>query len=119
MREAHEDRCKERGEHTQLYRNELMLAAAQWILWCGQSLFKQILFPGEVDPDQLKNSLRAGTSYWGKGGMSVERWRFWKDGFKAVAIGAGDQKGGYGEESKEVAARAASIMETLEKAMPF
>lgn len=30
-----------------------ILAAAQWILWYGQTFFKQVLFPGEITPDVL------------------------------------------------------------------
>ncbi len=119
LREAFEEKCKEEGESDQLLRDELVLAAAQWILWCGQSLFKQVLYTGEVDPDRLQKSWRPGTLFRGEGGLSVERWHFWRRGFSAVAAGKGGEKEGYGKECMEVAARAAAIMEALEKAMTF
>lgn len=119
LREAHEEICKEEGKFRQLVRDELILAAAQWILWYGQSLFKQILFQGDVDPDDLVKSWCPGELYRGEGGLSRGRWRFWRDGFGAVAAWGGGEKEGYGEECVRVAARAAEIMEALEENMTF
>ena len=119
LREAHEEICKEEGKIGQLMRDELILAAAQWILWCGQSLFKQVLFQGNVDPGDVENSWRPGELYRGEGGLSMGRWGFWRDGFGAVAARAGGEKEGHGEECVRVAARAANMMEALEENMTF
>ena len=131
LRDALEEECKEEGEARQLVRDELIAAAAQWISWYGQGLFKQVIFAGEVDPQNLKGTWRNGDRYRGKGGLCMERWRFWRDGFSAVAAGAegekegekGEEKEGereeYGTECREVAARAAAIMTTLEEQMTF
>ncbi|KAK1762555.1 hypothetical protein QBC33DRAFT_461266, partial [Phialemonium atrogriseum] len=63
-----------------------VMAAAQWILWHGQTLFKLIIY------DHLEEPPGEGSN-WGFGNelegskmppRSVERWRFWKAGFEAV-----------------------------------
>lgn len=119
LREAHEDICMEEGEFRQLVRDELILAAAQWILWCGQSLFKQVLFREDIDPNLLAKAWCTGKLYHGEGGLSMDRWRFWRNGFEGIAAGARGEKEGYGEECVRVAARAAVIMKTLEESMTF
>lgn len=119
LRDAHEEFCKEEGKWRQHIRDERMMAAGQWILWWGQGLFKQVIFPREVDLDDIANSLRPGQLYRGEGGLSLGRWRFWKDGFASVAAGAEGEKDGYGEECVRVLAKAADIMETLEESMMF
>ena len=96
LRDAHENLCKEEGEWRQLTRDELMMGAAQWILWFGQSLFKQVLYPGEVDREDLTRAWRPGQLYQGQGDLSIDRWRFWKEGFASVAAGAGGEKEGFG-----------------------
>lgn len=95
------------------------MGAAQWILWFGQSLFKQVLFPWEVDPNRIDKSLRPGQLYHGEGGLSLDRWHFWRDGFVSVRLGAGEGKEGYGEECVRVSGKAAEIMEALKESMTF
>lgn len=113
QRDAHEDRREEKG----VIRDAYVLAAAQWILWYGQSLFKQVLFPGDA-PDDLR-PWTPGPLYHGKASLSLHRWHFWRDGFNAVA--SGQEKGGeaFGQECTSVAAKAVEIMDSLERNMTF
>ena len=53
------------------------------------------------------------------GGLSIDRWRFWKKGFASVVAGAGGEKEGFGEECVRVSAKSAEIMESLEESMTF
>lgn len=62
-----------------------MMAAAQWILWYGQILFNQVLFPGDVSSEDLQH-WTSGPLYYGKNGLDLQRWHFWRDGFNAVAL---------------------------------
>ena len=100
-------------------RQYYVLAAAQWILWYGQSFFKQVLF---LDDENIKHS-RAwspGPLYSGTSALSLHRWRFWKESFRTVALaGKDEEKGGYGQECRTVAAKAADMMDSLEKNMMF
>ena len=115
LRDAHEGHVKERGSMRDMY----VLAAAQWILWYGQSFFKHIIFPGEIDIDTLR-AWKPGPLYTGTKFLSLHRWQFWKDSFKNVASGDQDEeKGGYGQECRSVSKKAADIMDALEKSMTF
>jgi hypothetical protein len=93
-----------------------VMAAAQWILWHGQTLFKLIIY------DYLEETPGEGSN-WGLGSelegskmlpRSVERWRFWKAGFEAVGseLDASD-------ECKKIASRAAVLMGSFEESMLF
>ena len=96
-----------------------VLAAAQWILWYGQSFFKQVLFQ---DDEIMKDSRMwsPGPLYSGTSALSLRRWQFWKESFKTVALaGKDEEKRGYGQECRIVAAKAADIMDSLEKNMTF
>lgn len=95
-----------------------VLAAAQWILWYGQSLFKQVLFPGEVSSDDLRK-WSPGPLYDGKAHLTLHRWHFWRDGYNAVAFSEKEKEKGYSQECKNVAAKAAAMMDALEKNMMF
>lgn len=94
-------------------REAWILAAAQWIIWDGQSLFKHILSPGKISPEDLQ-SWRSGPLYEGKQVMSLERWRFWKERFGFIA---GEEK--VGDECKTVAAKATNMMGSIEENMMF
>ena len=59
--DAHEDIREEQGS----IRDAYVLGAAQWIIWYGQSLFKQILFSEDVSTDDLR-SWSPGPLYDGK-----------------------------------------------------
>ena len=61
-----------------------------------------------------------GPLYSGTSALSLRRWQFWKESFKTVALaGKNEEKGGYGQECRIVAAKAADIMDSLEKNMTF
>lgn len=87
------------GETTAVISDTWVLGAAQWILWAGQGLFKQVALPVlPVDKEQITS----------------EDWRSWRVGFAAVAVG---EK--YSEECRAVAKRAVEMMDALEKGMSF
>lgn len=114
QREAHEKRLEGLGS----VRDEYVLAAAQWILWYGQSFFKQVLFSGEVSLDEMR-SWSPGPLYDGTKFLSLHRWHFWRDQYKAVASGEKEDEKGFGQECKIVAAKTAELMDWLEKNMTF
>ena len=96
-----------------------VLSAAQWILWYGQSLLKQVLFPTEkVYPDTPEYD-DTGPLYNGKSGLSLHRWHFWRDGFITVASSGKDEKQEHSQECRDVAAKAAEMMEAFEMNMAF
>jgi hypothetical protein len=78
-------------------------AAAQWIICSGQTIFRDILVPPE--PDTLPQ--RGGDQTW-----TMESWRKWKSSFLNASI-----KVTLYEESRELARRAATIMDALEISM--
>ena len=115
LREAHEESRNEKASLRDMY----VLAAAQWILWYGQSFFKEIIYPGEIDNNTLRR-WQPGPLYTGTQFLSLHRWQFWKDSFKNVVSGEQDEeKGGYGLECRSVSAKAADIMDALERNMTF
>jgi len=122
LREAHETTCEETGRDGRIVRDTLVLSAAQWILWYGQSLFKQVLLSGDTGDDEEDLQIsRPGPLYSGRAGLSLDRWHFWRDGFNSAVARAGDEEknNGYGQECVEVAARAAEMMDLLEIGMTF
>ena len=114
LRDAHEEPHKEQGS----IRDAFVLGAAQYILWYGQSLFKQLLFPGDASADDLR-CWSPGPLYDGKKCLSLHRWHFWRDSFKAVASQEKEEKNQFSQECKMVAAKAAAMMDSLEKNMTF
>lgn len=114
QREAHEERLKGPAST----RDEYVLAAAQWILWYGQSFFKEIIYSREADLDTLRG-WTPGPLYNGTKFLSLHRWRFWRDRYNAVASGGKEDENGFGQECKTVAAKAAEMMDSLEKNMTF
>ena len=90
------------------------LAAAQWILWYGQELFERVLYPEEMTVLD-EQYWRPGKPYHGGSALSLERWRFWRDRFRAGA----DQKvkGQLAEESRGVCAKARDLMDAFERAI--
>ncbi len=92
------------------------MAAAQWILWNGQALFKLIIY------DHNENTA-TDSSEWllGKGlegssikPRSVERWRYWKTGFENI-----EKESDASNECKNLSSRAASLMSSIDQAMLF
>lgn len=92
-----------------------ILAGAQWILWYGQALFKQILFIGHVSSED-RRGWAPGDLYIGKGTLSLHRWHFWRDGFRATTS---DASGAFSEECKSVAKKAADMMDAIESSLSF
>ncbi|KAK3942454.1 hypothetical protein QBC46DRAFT_426230 [Diplogelasinospora grovesii] len=105
-----------------------VMAAAQWVLWNGQIFFKNILYSPPLSDDD-RRSLAFGRRYKGsrdkhkgsrdkyKGSRDtlwLDRWHFWKDGFAEVA-----ENGEYGNKCKDLASKARSLMDALEKSMLF
>jgi hypothetical protein len=91
------------------------MAAAQWIIWHGQTLFKLVIYDspkenGERDPWWFGEAF-AGPPMQPR---SIERWRFWKSEFEAV-----EKESDASEECKTLAKRAARFMASLEETMFF
>lgn len=61
-----------------------------------------------------------GPLYDGKAYLTLERWHFWKDSFKAAANQLGGEKeSDLNQECKDVSKKAVGIMEVLERNMTF
>ncbi|KAI9802791.1 MAG: hypothetical protein M1833_001390 [Piccolia ochrophora] len=113
QREAHEGLKNEQGS----VRDAYVLAAAQWIIYYGQSFFKEVIRPREVSSTDLQY-WKPGPLYAGKADLSLDRWHFWRDGFRAAASQEVDEKG-LRLECKNVAAKAAALMDAFEDNMTF
>lgn len=91
-----------------------VLGAAQWILWFGQGLFKQVLCPDHPHAHDTarveggRGDIRASAP----GYATLRQWTEWKRGFTAFA-----GLEGTGHECGRVASKAADMMEVLEKGM--
>ncbi|KAL8831639.1 MAG: hypothetical protein Q9191_000753 [Dirinaria sp. TL-2023a] len=109
MREAHEESLEAKAD----VRDALVMAAAQWIFWYGQSLFKQVICPGDVSEIDLRQ-WRPGPLYDGKAELSLRRWHFWKDSFNNIDFAGSEKALGFGPECKDVAVKAAQLMESRE-----
>ncbi|KAK2736251.1 hypothetical protein FQN57_000849 [Myotisia sp. PD_48] len=111
MRDAFEETHK-----AGIIRDAYILGAAQHILWSGQYVFQQLLFPGDIsDSDRRKWS--PGPLYRGDGVeplLTLHRWHFWANSFKAVAMEKNSS-----DECKAVAKKAASLMNFIERDMTF
>lgn len=93
-----------------------VMAAAQWILWDGQEIFKYMANPLPVSdrhlaPWQLEDRC---TVPW-EPMFSLARWRLWKEGFMAAGAEGGDGS----QECRDLARRAAALMDAIEKSMSF
>ncbi|KIA75771.1 hypothetical protein HK57_00457 [Aspergillus ustus] len=89
MRSAFEENPEDDPEYFAGMKDQCILAAAQYILWSGQEQFKRLSFIGEdVDPATLQD-WKPGPLYYGHGGFTLDRWRFWKAGFRAAAEDSG------------------------------
>ncbi|EAW19694.1 DUF3632 domain-containing protein [Aspergillus fischeri NRRL 181] len=60
-------------------RDQQIIAAAEYILWDGQELFKHVLCSGSIGDTK---SWEPALLYFGDAFLSLKRWRFWKDGFR-------------------------------------
>lgn len=77
-------------------------AAAQWILYSGQNILLAILAPPEED-----ESILGRREPW-----TIDGWRCWKAGFASA-----EQEDHLAQETRQLAQRSASLMDTLEAAM--
>lgn len=127
MRDAHEQDPSQPDKAA--LRNTKMLSATQWIIWYGQRLFQQLLYPGDVT-ETLLRMWRTGPGYTGKGGLNLDRWHFWRDGFNSVASSATTSEESrtdkdakvepdYTDECRRLARRATTLMDTIEASMTF
>lgn len=93
-----------------------IMAAAQWILWHGQTLFKLVMFDHHEGDTKDEGYWWFGKAFAGPAiePRSIERWRFWKSGFEAV-----EKESNAGDECKKNAKKAACVMAALEEGMSF
>ncbi|KAG4437864.1 hypothetical protein IFR05_006666 [Cadophora sp. M221] len=75
--------------------------AAQWIIHSGQALFHIVRFPEKTSDTP------------GAEQLDLDNWRLWKNGFKE----AGKMEHGIKDESKQLAVKAADLMDVLERTM--
>lgn len=111
MRDAFERSVLQDERYFPGMRDQYILAAAQWILWSGHSLFKQILYPDDEFPNG-QPIWEPGPLYGGPPLLSVHRWRFWRDGFKVAA-----QNHNQSGECRNVSSKVVKMMESIEEAM--
>ncbi|KAL2841845.1 hypothetical protein BJY01DRAFT_236210 [Aspergillus pseudoustus] len=113
MRSAFEENPEDDPEYFAGMKDQCILAAAQYILWSGQEQFKRISFIGDVNPSTLQD-WKPGPLYEGDTGFTLDRWRFWKAGFRAAA-----EDSGVGAEARDVAGKAAGLMDAFENSLLF
>ncbi|KAI1351385.1 hypothetical protein F5Y01DRAFT_325360 [Xylaria sp. FL0043] len=89
-----------------------IMAAAQWIKWNGQSLFKQVMW-NDADPRPRQQWLPGPLSQNQNGEeTNLGRWTFWRLGFQRAA-----EMETYTAEARAEAKRAAEFMEQIDKCM--
>lgn len=116
MRDAFEMELGGDGEGKGQLHDYHVMAAAQWILWDGQEIFKHMANPlpvSDVDAQMWRLGDRCTSSSMPV--VSLARWQFWKEGFKAAGIEDGEGS----HECKDLAGRAAALMDVIEKSMSF
>ncbi|KIH90541.1 hypothetical protein SPBR_09042 [Sporothrix brasiliensis 5110] len=102
-----------RLEATAFETNTEIMAAAQWIIWFGQSMFNFFLYDEGSESSYI-------CDLWNEEGTvpfqprSLERWRFWAKKFDEVGSWSDAT-----DECKDLTARAARIMHALEENMVF
>ena len=120
LEETH-DKENEKG-----VRDAYILAAAQWILWFGQTLYKSLLLASSSSKNsglKEERAWRPGPMYSGKAVLSIDRWHFWIDRF--IVYGSSSEKpdrsvlGPCSEECQRLARKAAEMMDVLERSLSF
>ncbi|RHZ48592.1 hypothetical protein CDV55_100442 [Aspergillus turcosus] len=101
-----------RGTSFKGMRDQQIIAAAQYILRDGQEFFKNVLCPDSIEDTE---GWEPGLLYFGDSALSLERRRFWKDGFRNAA----GEDSGISDECRKVSAQAATLTEALEESMLF
>lgn len=95
-------------------RDAYVLGAAQWILWNGQNLFTQIRYSGDMLPKDSQKWIPGRLDH-AEPLLTLERWHFWRDRFRAVA----GEKHEASDECKAVAVKAVDMMDAFENNMSF
>lgn len=90
-------------------RDTYVLAAAQYVLWKGQSVIQRIVYPGNVS-NMNKQQWAPGPRYSGSACLDMSRWHYWRDGFLAAA-----ESGTVLDEVKTAAGKAVKLMDVLEE----
>ncbi|PWY95903.1 hypothetical protein BO94DRAFT_620264 [Aspergillus sclerotioniger CBS 115572] len=93
-------------------RDQRIIAAAQYILWDGLELFKEVVSPGTIEE---RPSWMPGLLCFSEHRLSLRRWHFWKKGFEKSR----EEGNGLSEECRKVAGKAAALMETIEEGLSF
>ncbi|POS70755.1 hypothetical protein DHEL01_v210849 [Diaporthe helianthi] len=118
MRDAFEEEEEEPDAEGQQLHQYHVMAAAQWILWDGQKIFKYMANPLPVREDEARMwRLGDRCSSSDVAVVSVARWQLWKEGFRAAAASAEGAEGT--DECKDLAGRASALMDAIEKSMSF
>ncbi len=114
---AHRDALEGGSTAVGVVKEALIMGAAQYILHSGQTLFKYMLVTCELLASQDK-SWEPGPLYKGKPAFSLHRWRFWRDAYEAVSKTDNiSEKGRHNQECRDIAGRAAKLMESLEESL--
>lgn len=114
MRDAFEIDSKEEEDWFEGIQNQKVLAAAQYILWNGQSLLKQIKYLSDEGLSGLE-ACKPGPLYCEKTIFCLDRWHFWRKGFQASA----ENTSLFNDECRDVAGRVVGLMDSLEHSMLF
>lgn len=113
MRDAFEVDPREEEFPFSDVQDQKILAAAQFILWSGQYLLKQVMHFTDEELCTL-NACKPGPLYYGDRSkpLTLGRWRFWKDGFQAST-----EDSNLSEECRSVASKVVNLMNSLESGM--
>lgn len=112
MKEAFEGFPAPRSESYKL-RDCVVSAAAQYIIWSGQTLFQQISYSADFGAHN-EPAFQGGPLFDGEGVLTLRRWQFWRKGFEDAAT---SEK--CGAECVNLAERAASLMSSIEENLTF
>lgn len=107
MRDAFEQ--DEKFYPSSAVRDTYVLSAAQYVLFKGQDLIQQIVYPGDVS-NLDKQHWKPGPRYSGSAHLDIMRWHFWRNGFAIEA-----QRGTASHEVKAVSGKTTKLMDMLEE----
>ncbi|KAK8134983.1 hypothetical protein PG984_006995 [Apiospora sp. TS-2023a] len=92
--------------HDKSWRDPHVSAAAQWIIYSGQHIFREVMNPSDTVELKYEHPLRRLQA------EPLSEWRRWKQGFRDVSNDPERQ-----DEARALAKRAANLMEALEENM--
>jgi hypothetical protein len=84
MRDTFEHRPVPWAPDFEVERDQRIIAAAQWILWDGIELFKDVLSPDSGN-NQECGLWQPGLLCFSEHRLDLRRWNFWKEGFQKAA----------------------------------